>query len=72
MDMLNEITFVKKCKKEIKSGGRENKWTEVRAKSHTKRSTVGHRVLVQQDHLLREDQMQRVEPVRIEDKYPRK
>ena len=68
--MLNEITFVKKCKKEIKSGGRENKWTEVRAKSHTKRSTVGHRVLVH--HLLREDQMQRVEPVRIEDKYQRK
>ena len=29
---------------------------------------VCHRVLVQQDHLLCEDQMQRVEPVRKEDK----
>ena len=69
MDMLNEITPVKG--KEIKSGQTENKWTGLSAEIRTRRYkwvTVCHRVLIQQDHLLCEDQLQRVEPVKKEDK----
>jgi len=54
-ELLNKTTFV--------MGGQDREWTR-----RYKWVKVCHRVLVQQDHILCVDQMQRVEPMRKEDK----
>ena len=54
-ELLNKTTFV--------MGGQDREWTR-----RYKWVKVCHRVLVQQDHILCEDQMQRVEPMMKEDR----